>query len=251
MQPYLFPYLGYFQLIHASDVFILGDDLQYIKQGWVNRNKILVNGKAQYIIFPLKKGNYSLNINERFLADDFEMYRHRMLRTIFNTYGRAPMFKKVAPLIERTMKYPETNLAKYVENSIREICNYMQISTPIFVSSTLNLSPSPTAQDLVIQTTKKFDGDTYINPIGGLSLYDFDYFQSHGIDLRFHKMKDVRYFQYGLDFEPCLSIIDVLMFNEIEELPRLLTRCTFEQIKDSGKGMSRPSDNFIAREKVA
>lgn len=229
MQPYLFPYLGYFQLISAVDVFVLSDDLQYIHQGWINRNRILVNGKASYIQFPLKKASYSLKINERYFVDNFSHHIDKLLRGISLSYAKAPCFKNVFLLLENIMRFPEKNLAKYVENSIRSICAYLYITTPILVSSKLSLDASLRSQYRVIETVKRLDGNVYINPIGGTALYSFDEFRRHEIDLKFHRMRDVQYRQFGSDFVPYLSIIDVLMFNEIPEVRKKLSYYSLEE----------------------
>lgn len=233
MQPYLFPYLGYFQLISAVDVFVLCDDLQYIHQGWINRNKILVNGKPQYLLFPLKKGSHLLKINERFFFDGFAQEVTKLLRKIAVSYAKAPFFKDVFPLLENIMTYQENNLAKYIENSIRAICSYLGIATPILLSSTMDIDSSLRAQNRVIEIVKRLDGDVYINPIGGVNLYRFDDFRRSGITLKFHRMNDVRYRQFGNEFEPSLSIIDVLMFNSTSEVRKQLSNYSLEDANTS------------------
>lgn len=223
MQPYLFPYLGYFQLIAAVDVFVLGDDLQYVKESWINRNRILMNGTDRLISFPLKKGHHLSKINERVFSDGFPAEMDKLVRILHGAYFRAPCYKKVMPFLEETIRYPEQNLAKYAENSIRRLCDYIGISTPIVMASELAIDNATDRQDRVVKTVKKLDGGVYINFIGGGSLYDFEYFRECGLTLLFHKMNDVLYPQFGNAFLPRLSIIDVLMFNEIPEVRRLLS----------------------------
>lgn len=222
MQPYLFPYLGYFQLISAVDVFVLGDDLQYVKESWINRNRILMNGKDKLITFPLKKGAYRSRINERVLSDDYRSEVDKLLRVLYAAYAKAPFYKKVIPLIEEILRHPEKNFAKYTENSIRRICEFLEISTPIFIASDLAIHDVDDKQDRVIKTAKKLDADVYINFIGGVELYDFDLFRERGIKLQFHKINDIVYPQFGNEFVPMLSIIDVMMFNDAPEVQRKL-----------------------------
>ncbi|GAB3544333.1 WbqC family protein [Noviherbaspirillum agri] len=222
MQPYLFPYLGYFQLIAAVDVFVLGDDLQYVKESWINRNRILMNGKDKLITFPLKKGAHLSKINERALSDDYQSEMQRLLRVLYAAYAKAPYYKKVNPLLEEIFMHRETNLAKYAENSIRKLCAYMSIATPILIASDLEINDVSDKQDRVIRTAKKLDGQTYINFVGGMQLYDFDRFEAHGMELKFHKIGDVSYPQFRNEFVPLLSIIDVLMFNDIHEVRKKL-----------------------------
>ncbi|HZW12286.1 MAG TPA: WbqC family protein [Noviherbaspirillum sp.] len=222
MQPYLFPYLGYFQLMSAVDVFVLGDDLQYVKESWINRNRILMNGTDKLITFPLKKGKYLSRINERVLSDDFSAEADKLLRVIFNAYARAPQYKKVIPFLEALFKYPEKSLAKYAEHSIRRIAEYLGIKTEIVIASDLCIGEVVDKQDRVIKTAKKLNGEVYINLIGGVDLYDFDLFEEHGLKLVFHRINDISYPQFGNEFVPLLSIIDVLMFNEMSEVQRKL-----------------------------
>lgn len=223
MQPYLFPYLGYFQLISAVDVFVLGDDLQYVKESWINRNRILMNGRDQLITFPLKKGAHRSRINEKVFSDDFPDQMEKLLRVIRSAYAKAPRFKEVFPFLEAVIRNPEPNLAKYAEHSIKELCGYLGITTPIVVSTDLAINDVVDKQDRVVRTAKKLGADVYINFIGGVELYDFAYFEEHGLQLKFHRINDFTYPQFQHAFVPLLSIIDVLMFNEVEEVQRMLS----------------------------
>lgn len=223
MQPYLFPYLGYFQLISAVDVFVLGDDLQYVKESWINRNRILMNGKDRLVSFPVKKATHLSKINERVFSDDFPKEMDKLLRLLCSVYSKAPCYRTVMPFLEEVIRYPERNLAKYAENSIRKICQYLNITTKILIASDLGVRDVLDKQDRVIKTTKKLDGEVYINFIGGVDLYDFDFFKEQGLTLQFHKINNVTYPQFGNEFVPSLSIIDVLMFNDVEEVKRKLS----------------------------
>lgn len=223
MQPYLFPYLGYFQLISAVDAFVLGDDLQYVKESWINRNRILMNGQPRLISFPLKKGKHLSKINERIFSDDFSSEMDKLTRVLYSAYSKAPRYRQFMPFLEEVIRHPEPNLAKYAENSIRKICAYLNINTPIFVASDLEIHDVVDKQDRVVRTAKKLECDIYINFIGGVSLYDFEYFSQNGLQLKFHRINDISYPQFGDKFVPLLSIIDVLMFNDIEEVQRMLS----------------------------
>ncbi len=222
MQPYLFPYLGYFQLIAASDLFVLGDDLQFVKEGWVNRNRILSGGEPKFIVFPVKKDSHTLNINQRYLSDNFQNELSRIIKTLYFNYSRAPFRRDVFPWLEGVVRYPQSNLALYAENAILEICAYLRIPTPIVRSSDLNLRLPTDHQDRVIQTMKVLGGNTYINPIGGLSLYCPKHFSNNGIKLCFHRIDSIEYKQLNWPFVANLSIIDVLMFNSVEQIRLML-----------------------------
>lgn len=229
MQPYLFPYLGYFQLIAAVDVFVLGDDLQYVKESWINRNRILMGGKDKLVSFPLKKNSHLSKINERFFSDDFSAEMERLVRILSNAYAKAPCYRKVFPFLQELIRFREPNLAKYAEYSIRKICQYLDITTPIVIASQLPVGAVEDKQDRVIKTARLLDANVYVNPSGGRDLYDAEHFREHRMSLQFHRMDDISYRQFGQDFVPLLSIIDVLMFNEVPEVQRMLSRYTLEE----------------------
>lgn len=223
MQPYLFPYLGYFQLIALSDVFVLGDDLQYIRSGWVNRNRILYNGEAKLITFPLKRDRFDLPIKQRELCDNFADEAQRLISLITHSYRKAPYFAQVMPLLERLINFPQQSLALYIEHSIREMCAYLHIDTPIFRSSDLDIGTPVDKQDRVVRIMRNLACERYINPIGGVELYDPEYFARHDLSLRFFKMDPIDYRQYRDSFVANLSIIDVLMFNCVEQVQQRLS----------------------------
>jgi hypothetical protein len=176
----------------------------------------------------LKKANHCLKINERFLSDDFSQVSDKLLRIIYNAYIKAPCFKKVFPFLEEIIKFPETNLAKYAENSIRRICDYLEITTTIIPASDLSIENVIDKQDRVIKTARKINAQVCINLIGGMNLYDQNYFREQGIELKFHRMGDIQYKQFNNDFVPFLSIIDVLMFNEVNEVQEKLSLYTLQ-----------------------
>lgn len=215
MQPYFLPYIGYFQLIAAADRFILYDNIKYTKKGWINRNRLLLNGTAAPFSLPLKNDSDHLQVVQRRLATDFN--RHKLLNQFKGAYQQAPCFKQVFPLLERIVHHDEANLSlnlfDYLHHSIREICAYLAIDTEICISSTVDIDHDLKAQDKVIALCQAMHADEYLNPIGGLELYDRADFLSHGIRLSFLKSRLSEYPQHGAPFVPGLSIIDVLMFN--------------------------------------
>jgi hypothetical protein len=222
MQPYLFPYIGYFQLIHASDKFILADDLQYVNAGWINRNRILINGMASMVTLPLARAEHTSLIMERQFAATKAVDRTKLKRQISLAYGRAMNFKNVFPLLCSIIDFDETNLALYNRNQIIELCNYMSIKTPILNSSDLLFDKSLKRQERVIAKSHFLNADHWINAIGGTVLYDKAAFAEHGIRLSFLKTKRIVYKQFKDEFVENLSIIDVLMFNPIDHVHSLL-----------------------------
>ncbi len=216
MQPYLFPYIGYFQLVNAVDEFVIYDNIQFSKKGWINRNRVLVNGSDEYITLPLKKESDYLDVRERHLSDNWPAERKKILNRILESYRKAPQFDMVFPLVEKTFLYEENNLFTFISHSLNMVNSYLDIKTPVVVSSTVPIDHSLKGEKKVIEICKARKADVYINPIGGVDLYDKAIFKQESIDLQFLKANDITYPQFKHDFVPFLSIIDVMMFNPKE-----------------------------------
>jgi hypothetical protein len=214
MQPYFLPYIGYFQLISAADLFIVYDNIKYTKKGWINRNRMLQNGQDVMFSLPLKKDADSLDVRERSLAEDFD--RTKLLRQLEGAYQRAPYFRQTFPLIEHVVRYEASNLFGFLHHSIAKTCEHLGITTEIRVSSKVPIDHGLTGQDKVLALCKSVGADTYINTIGGIELYAKDAFSARGVDLQFIKSKPLEYPQFGDAFVPWLSIVDVLMFNALD-----------------------------------
>ena len=218
MQPYLFPYIGYFQLMAAADTFVLYDNIQYTKKGWINRNRILVNGKDEYISVPLKKDSDFLDVRDRFLADEWSLEKKHVLNKIREGYKKAPSFGHAFPVIERCINFEEKNLFKYISNSLALLKDYLGINTPFIISSSLDIDHKLKAEKKVISICKCVQASAYLNPIGGTELYNKEQFKKEGIELNFIKTNNFEYPQFNNVFIPFLSIIDVMMFNSSEKI---------------------------------
>lgn len=221
MQPYFFPYIGYWQLLNAVDKYVIADELNFIKNGWINRNRILINGEAKMITLPLHGASQNKLINEIEVAGD-DAGRNNLLKTIEINYKKAPYFSNVFSVVKTILAQEEKNLAKFLEYSIREICQYLSIKTELIVLSSLNNNDDLRRQDKVIDICKILETDEYYNAIGGQELYSYEDFASEGIILKFLKTANVKYKQYDNEFVPDLSIIDVMMFNSIEDIKKIL-----------------------------
>lgn len=223
MQPYLFPYLGYFQMINAVDTFIAYDDVQWMKGGWINRNRILVDGKPQYITLPIKKDSFTKNINERVLLESIEVEKQNILTSIKEQYSDAPYFNEAYGVIERCFANKEMNAANFIVDALKTCANYLGITTEILLSSDIeDKNIGLRAQDRVLDIISRVGAEEYINAIGGQGLYDRDVFAMHGIQLYFIKMGDISYRQFNESFVPGLSIIDIMMFNSQSEIKEML-----------------------------
>ncbi|MFC4721182.1 WbqC family protein [Geojedonia litorea] len=222
MQPYFLPYIGYFQLIKSVDVFVVYDNIEFSKKGWIHRNRLLLNDEPRLFTLPLKKDSDYLPINQRYLSTDFEIAQGKLLRLIANAYHRAPYYEMVYPLVERILNFKNHNLFDFVHHSLIVLCEYLSISTKIVVSSTLDIDHDLRFQDKVITICEHLHARTYLNSIGGKTLYDHQSFLSHGIALHFLKSNALSYDQFGASFVPWLSIIDVMMFNSKEDIDVML-----------------------------
>lgn len=216
MQPYFLPYIGYFQLVAAVDMFIVYDNIKYTKKGWINRNRMLQNGKDVMFSLPLKSGSDSLDVCERELAADFN--RGKLLNQFKGAYRSAPYFKQTFSLVEMIVQHEDINLFRFLHHSIVKICEYLDIKTEIRISSEIAIDHNLKNQDKVLALCGAAGASTYVNAIGGMDLYSKEIFQENGIDLKFVKSNSFEYPQFGEAFVPWLSIIDVMMFNPLESI---------------------------------
>lgn len=222
MQPYIFPYIGYWQLINAVDTFVIFDDVNYIKKGYINRNSILVANKSQQITFELIGASQNKLINEIDIGNN----SHQILKNIERHYKKAPYFNHVYSLIQNILTQNEKNLAKFIGYSLKKISNYLDINTHFLYSSEIKKNSDLKAQDKIIDIAKRLDATNYINAIGGQSLYTKQKFQENNISLSFLKSELCEYKQFKKEFVPYLSIIDILMFNNIDEIKCMLNKYT-------------------------
>lgn len=222
MQPYFLPYIGYFQLLNAVDKYVIYDNIQYTKKGWINRNRILQNGKDLLITVPVEKDSDYLDIKNRLVSNGFD--RQKLLNQIREAYRKAPHFDSVISLIENIINVDENNLFDYIYNSVKTVCEYLNIDTEVIISSTLDIDHSLKGQDKVISICKKLGATDYYNAIGGQELYNLEDFKKENIDLHFLSANPIEYKQLKNEFVPWLSILDVMMFNSVDEIKTILEK---------------------------
>jgi hypothetical protein len=220
MQPYFLPYIGYWQLLAAVDRFVVYDNIQYAKKGWINRNRFLRNGADAFFTVPLKKASDFLNIADRSIADDFEP--KTLLNPLAAAYRRAPFFGTVFPLIETIVAAAPRNLFEYLHQSIGLVAGYLEIRTPVVVSSTVAIDHGLKSDRKVLAICQALGATRYVNPIGGRALYSVPAFAGEGIELKFIESRPITYRQYDNPFVPSLSIVDVMMFNSQDAVRGLL-----------------------------
>lgn len=225
MQPYFMPYIGYFQLMKAVDKYVVYDDVNYIKGGWINRNNILINGEKKLFTITLKSASQNKLINEIEIGDNF----NKLKKTLTLNYAKAPYFNNTMSLLERITNFEDKQLANFISNSFKEILTYLCMDTEIILSSNIKKNNLLKGQDKVIQICKTLNANEYINAIGGQELYDKKEFAQNGVNLKFLKMDEgIIYPQFSQEFVSGLSIIDVLMFNSIEETNEMLDKFILE-----------------------
>jgi len=228
MQPYFFPYIGYFQLINAVDKFVIYDDVNFIKRGWVNRNRILLNDADHTFSIPVLKASQNITIANT-LIDPSLKWRDKLILTMEHAYRNAPYFSEVFPLVEKSILKQCPTIAAYALHSIEAVVDYLEIGTEIVATSSNYGNEQQKGPDRILDICLKEGATTYINPSGGVGLYDKQPFKDSRVDLHFIYTGQVSYAQQKNPFIENLSIIDVLMFNSKTEIKSMLNNYTLEQ----------------------
>jgi hypothetical protein len=224
MQPYFFPYLGYFQLINAVDKFVIYDDVNYIKQGWINRNNILLNNSSYQFTIPIEDASSFKTINRTKINRRlYSIWLSKFLKTLDLGYKKAPFYQNVLPVIEKILYGNYEYINQLNAEAIIEVCNHLKIDSMIQVTSMIYQNSDLKGSDRVIDICKTEKAKVYINASGGEQLYSKEIFKQDGIDLFFLNTQSIYYKQFKNVFIPNLSIIDVLMFNDVKSVKEFLT----------------------------
>lgn len=222
MQPYFVPYIAYWQLINAVDKFVVYDDVNYIKGGWINRNRILVHGEPTYFNVQLRKASPNKKINT-IEVEQSDVLVRKNLTKIELAYSKAPYFDVFFPVIEAVLKCNEKTISRYNAFSLQMISKYLNIDTEFIFSSQLCPNYMLQGEDRVIDICKKLGATDYYNSIGGQLLYSYDNFKVNNIDLHFIKTNEIKYQQFNYEFQNNLSIVDICMFVSKERVREFLT----------------------------
>jgi WbqC-like protein family len=225
MQPYLFPYIGYFQLLAQVDRFVFYDDVNFIKNGWINRNRLLLHGEPRYFTVPLRDASPFRKIRDVEVAAATG-WRRTIRESIRHAYGKAAHFAAVAALVERVLETETTRIGELAKASVRAVVDHLGLGTELVDSSGRYGNESLSGAARVVDICRREGASDYYNAPGGRSLYDADEFARHGIALHFVAPEAIEYRQGGAAFVPGLSIIDVLMHNDAAQTRELLRRCT-------------------------
>ena len=222
MQPYLFPYLGYMQLVAAVDAFVFYDDVQFIKNGWINRNRLALGGAIRYFTVPLAGAGTSLSIREVRMQPP-ERWRDKLLESIRHGYARAPYYGPVRELIGDVLGTATTQISTLAARSVTETARYLGLGTRFVPSSVVYDNHALKGPARVLDICARERADHYLNLPGGRALYDSRAFSAAGVELGFVEPDLWPYRQFGDAFLPGLSIIDVLMFNTPDAIRARLT----------------------------
>ena len=226
MQPYFFPYIGYWQLMHAVDSYVIYDDVNYIKGGWVNRNRILVNGEAKYFNLQLSGASPNKKINEIYVTGNISV-NNKNLRILEADYKKAPHFSEIFPVLEEIIQGNGSEpVSLYLKRSFEIVNNYLEQPKKLLLSSELKKDCTLTGEEKVLAICEELNATEYYNAMGGMELYSTENFKEKGIDLRFLKSNRIEYKQFSEGFFPNLSIIDVLMFNSKSDIRDFLGEYT-------------------------
>ena len=218
MQPYFLPYIGYWQLIHIVDTYVIFDDVNYINKGWINRNNILSNKQQHLFTLSLSKASQNKLINEIMV----EANQTKLIKTFEAAYKKAPFFDETFELAKQIFEYNDRNLARFVGNSIIQIAEYLGIKTRFIYSSEVEKNNLLKGQEKLIHICGILNATAYYNAIGGMKLYNKYGFEANHIELRFLETQPIEYKQFDNQFIPNLSILDVMMFNPVDEIKIML-----------------------------
>ncbi len=227
MQPYVFPYIGYFNLMKCSSHFVLFDDVNFIMRGWVNRNRILSNGSPVTFSIPLSKSSQNSIIREVRVAD-LEHFKRKFRRTLEHSYAKAKYFDVGMEYVDKVLNDEKDTISEIAKLSITCAADMLGIDCNIHESSK-NFSDTKGMErsERIISIAGRLNCDSYVNPAGGVLLYDKEHFKAHGVDLKFIKPNFIPYEQaYSKDFVPALSVIDLMMNQSIDEIKNHL--CSYE-----------------------
>jgi hypothetical protein len=223
MQPYLFPYIGYFQLMAACDVFVVYDDAQYRRGGWINRNRILLNGAPRWFSLPVSKAPVETQIGAmRYLLNDETL--GELSERLAAAYRKAPHFESARNLFDEVMSFADDNVARFNAQSLRRISQSIGLDRTFVRSSELGRDTALKAQAAVVDICQRLGARRYVNAMGGTGLYDAASFAAAGIQLAFVKPEPQPYPQFGAEHVPNLSILDLLMFLEPAQIHAMLTQ---------------------------
>ena len=228
MQPYFFPYIGYFQLMNLVDKWIVFDTVQYIYHGWINRNRILHPTSGwQFVIVPLETHSHNIIIKDVKITEQIE-WKTKILGQLTHYKKIAPFYSQTIEIISECFECKEKNISKFNVNILSVISNYLDIEFKYEFHSEMHtkLEVVEDPGDWALKISEVMNATQYVNPIGGKDLFDKNKFIEKGITLNFLEQNKFEYNQKREYFEKNLSIIDILMWNSKAQIRELLNGFT-------------------------
>ena len=215
MQPYIFPYLGYFQMIAAADVFVSYDTVDYMQRGWVNRNRILMHGSAKYFTVSVQKSALGTPIHQ-VLIKDYDSWSDSFLNSIRNAYLKAPHFKALYELLtEFVLSKKHTHIGALAQESLKIICNHLGIATTIVSAQELSIPQALNRQERLEFLITSYKAQRMVLPPGSKELYQ-DW--NPDCEKAILAMPEFTYTQHVSEFVPFLSILDTMAYVDLETI---------------------------------
>jgi hypothetical protein len=226
MQPYAFPYLGYYQLINYADQWVVFDDVQYITRGWINRNRILhpeSEKEWQYFTIPARKHNNKTLINAIEINHELQ-WKQELLGKLSFYRKKAPFYQEAVNLVEDCLDFDSDDLSPWLVSALEKTCEYLGIPFrySIFSRSEIDVAKIEHAGHWALEIADSMGANEYVNPPGGVSIFKEREFLDRGIELQFLRPKLNAYAQKRHSFVPGLSILDVIMWNEPDSIRLML-----------------------------
>lgn len=234
MQPYFLPYIGYFQLMAAADRFVFLDDVNYIKRGWINRNRLRTPQGPAWFTLPLVGASQNRLICDLDIKPDDDGWKRSLERTISTTYSKAPCFPEVFPLFQGFLSDASGNLAHFLSRNLTEIASWLGLNTQFVPSSSIHPKGELKGQHRILDICLREGADVYVNPPGGRELYDAPVFSEAGVLLQFLRpeLQNLQLTSVGEE-GPVLSILDLMMYNSQESLRQAVGIFHVESASDS------------------
>ncbi len=224
MQPYFFPYVGYYSLIKKTDEFIIFDTVQFIRHGWIERNRILKPNEGwQYIQVPLVKNKREVLINELEIRNS-EPWRDKLKAQLHHYKKRAPYYSDCMDVIDSCIALQTDSIVELNEKILKVTCQYFDIKfeSQIFSKMDLVINEVKEADEWALNISKAMGAKEYINPPGGKDFFNKEKYLQNDIELTFLGNNIQQYKQRRETFEPGLSIIDLMMFNDVTSINELI-----------------------------
>jgi hypothetical protein len=225
MQPYFMPYIGYFSLIKHTDRFVVFDTVQYINKGWINRNRIISESPKgfTYMTVPVKKLSRKMFIKDT-LIDLSQKWKKKIRGQLAYYKKKAPFYFQIKNLMEDILMKEYQTITELNVEALSIVCKFldMPFKYTIFSQDRMGINSVNAPDEWALEICKKMGATTYVNPPGGKSFFNKDKYEFEGVDLNYLIMKLIPYKSVNGAYIPGLSIVDVLMFNDIDQVHMMM-----------------------------